>query len=201
MTELSIMTIRQKILKFIYPLFTRIRNLSGHKKILSNAHQKTPLQSFYALSADLTNGKTISFESLRGKKVLIVNTASDCGYTAQYEELQKLYRHSREDLEIIAFPANDFKEQEPGSDEEIEQFCKRNYGVGFPIARKSIVVRSEAQHKVFQWLTDPHLNGWNHKAPRWNFTKYLVNEEGVLTHCFDPSVSPVGEDMLAAVHG
>ena len=129
---------------------------------------------------------------------MIVNTASNCGYTNQYAELQKLYEHSREDLTIIAFPANDFKEQEKGSNEEIAQFCKINYGVSFPLAKKSSVVKGANQNKVFEWLTHKELNGWNDKQPSWNFSKYLIDEEGNLTHYFDPAVSPLSEQVVRA---
>ncbi len=158
-----------------------------------------PPVPFHSLSVTLNNGKELSFAKLKGKKVLLVNTASDCGYTHQYAELQKLYQHAKEDVEIIAFPANDFKEQEKGSDEEISRFCAVNYGVSFPIVKKAVVIKGAAQHPVYQWLTNPQLNGWNNKAPSWNFAKYLVNEEGILTHYFEPSVSPVGEDIRSAV--
>jgi glutathione peroxidase len=99
---------------------------------------------------------------------------------------------------IIGFPANDFKEQEKGSDEEISRFCAVNYGVSFPIAKKAVVAKGQEQHPVYQWLTNPAQNGWNSKAPSWNFAKYLVNEEGILTHYFEPAVSPVGEVMRRA---
>ena len=170
------------------------------EQILINEKQVAPPASFYSLAAVLTNGKELSFENLKGKKVLLVNTASDCGYTPQYTELQKLYQHSKEDLEIIAFPANDFKEQEKGSDTEIAAFCSRNYGVSFPIAKKAVVVKTTAQHPVFQWLSDKKLNGWNDKEPSWNFSKFLVNEEGVLTHYFEPAVSPMSDEVIRAVH-
>ena len=155
---------------------------------------------FYSLSVQLSNGKEFSFEALRGKKVLLVNTASDCGYTSQYLELQKLYQHSKEELEIIAFPANDFKEQEKGTDEEIAKFCTDNFSIRFLLAKKTRVIKGAQQNPVFQWLTKKENNGWNDQPPSWNFSKYLVNEEGVLTHYFDPGVSPVSEEMISAVH-
>lgn len=162
--------------------------------------QTAPPVSFYTLSVTLNNGKELLFENLKGKKVLLVNTASDCGYTPQYAELQKLYQHSKEDLEIIAFPANDFREQEKGSDEEIAKFCSINYGVSFPLAKKAVVVKNETQHPVFHWLTSKEKNGWNDRPPSWNFAKYLVNEEGVLTHCFEPALSPLSTEIIAAIH-
>ena len=100
---------------------------------------------------------------------------------------------------MIGFPANDFKEQEKGTDEEIMQFCKLNYGVTFPLMKKSVVIRSAGQNPVFQWLTDSAKNGWNNKYPSWNFSKYLVNENGILTNYFDPSVSPLGKEIREAI--
>ena len=149
----------------------------------------------------MINGEKFSFEKLKGKKVLLVNTASDCGFTNQYADLQKLYQHSKEDLEIIAFPANDFKEQEKGNNEEIEKFCVNNYFIRFKLAKKTSVIKTDLQNPVFQWLSRKENNGWNDRQPRWNFTKYLVNEEGMLTHYFEPSVSPVSEEVIVAIHG
>ena len=195
------MTVRQRILRIVYPFlihFTRL--LKRNTRVAENRNGVQPLESIYDLSVQLNNGAVLSLSTLRGKKILLVNTASDCGYTAQYADLQKLYQHAREDLTIIAFPANDFKAQEKGSDAEIAQFCSKNYGVSFPLAKKTTVVKNEAQHPVFQWLTNKELNGWNSQQPVWNFSKYLINEEGVLTHYFDPSVLPVSDEVLKAIN-
>jgi glutathione peroxidase len=194
------MTYRQKLLKAVYPAFMWITRLTGkNTEKLANAG-KTPVVSFYSLKAVLNNGDTLDFASLQGKKVLLVNTASDCGYTNQYEDLQALSEQYGQKLVVIGFPANDFKEQEKGSDEEIATFCKRNYGVSFPLVQKSVVVSSVNQHPVFQWLSDPAKNGWNNKMPSWNFSKYLVNEKGVLSHYFDPSVSPASDAVKTAIN-
>lgn len=195
------MTVRQRVLRVVYPFFIQLtRLLKRNTRVVENRRGIRPVESIYELSVHLNNGAILHLNTLRGKKILLVNTASDCGYTAQYAELQKLYHHAREDLAIIAFPANDFKKQERGSDEEIARFCSRNYGVSFPLARKTTVVRGEAQHPVFQWLTNKELNGWNNQQPVWNFSKYLVNEEGVLTHYFDPSVLPASDEVLKAIN-
>jgi glutathione peroxidase len=194
------MTIRQRLLKWVYPVLLSLRKLRSGKNILISPGDSIPTIPFYQLSVELINGKQFSFEELKGKKVLLVNTASDCGYTAQYAELQKLYQHSKEDLQIIAFPANDFKDQEQSDDHEIEQFCQKNYGVRFPLAKKTVVVDEAGQHPVFKWLTHKDQNGWNEKKPEWNFAKYLVNEEGRLTHYFAPEVSPLSTEIIRAVH-
>lgn len=156
-------------------------------------------RSVYDLSVILNNGDNLPLASLQGKKLLLVNTASNCGYTNQYADLQNLYEQYKDRLIIIGFPANDFHEQEKGNDEEIAQFCKVNFGVSFPLARKSVVVKSPEQNPVFAWLTHKAQNGWNEQEPSWNFSKYLVNERGVLTHYFDPSVSPLSEIVTSAV--
>ena len=147
----------------------------------------------------MNTGKELKFDSLKGKKILLVNTASDCGYTGQYDDLQKLYQDYSDRLMVIGFPANDFKQQEKGNDEEIAQFCKLNFGVTFPLAKKSPVIKGEDQQEVFRWLTDKTKNGWNNKQPSWNFSKYLVDEKGILTSYFDPAVSPLSEEVIGAV--
>jgi len=194
------MTGRQRILKLVYPLWIAITKLMGRNtKILANTKNMQPGQSIYDLNVQLNNGNSLPLQTYKGKKLMLVNTASNCGYTNQYEDLQKLYQQFSNNLEIIAFPANDFKEQEKGNDEEIAQFCKVNFGVTFPLAKKSVVVKSEAQNDIFKWLTNKNKNGWNDQPPSWNFSKYLLNEKGELTHYFDPSVSPLSEEVIKAV--
>ena len=135
-----------------------------------------PKVSFYSLKARANNGSEMDFEKFKGKKVLLVNTASDCGLTPQYEELQTLYEKYNDKLTVIGFPANDFKDQEKGSDKQIAEFCKINYGITFPLAQKSTVIKNETQNEVFRWLSDKNKNGWNYQAPTWNFSKYLEEE-------------------------
>jgi glutathione peroxidase len=194
------MTARQKIIRAIYPALMGLSRLfGGREKEKSNpAAIKAPL-SFYTLTAIGNDGKEMRFETWRGKKVLIVNTASDCGYTPQYKELQQLYEQYQDKLIILGFPANDFKEQEKGNDQEIAKFCQVNYGVRFPLAQKSSVIKSPRQNPVFSWLSDKKKNGWNNQQPTWNFSKYLVNENGVLTNYFDPAISPLSEQMINAI--
>ena len=195
------MSLRQQILKAVYPLFKSFNKISGKgTTILSNGNKTLPPFSFYDLSVVLNNGDTISMATLKGKKVLLVNTASDCGYTPQYTDLQRLYEEHKEHMQVIGFPANDFKEQEKGTDEEIAVFCKVNYGISFPITKKCSVIKGREQHEVFNWLTDKSKNGWNNKFPGWNFSKYLVNENGLLTNYFGPSVSPVSKEVQAAIN-
>lgn len=192
------MTYRQKVLKAVYPALMWFTKLTGAKsKKLSDSKQ--PAISFYSLQATANNGSAVDFQTFKGKKVLLVNTASDCGYTNQYDDLQKLSEQYKDKLVVLGFPANDFKEQEKGNDAEIAEFCRVNFGVTFPLMKKSVVVNSTEQNSVFQWLTDSTKNGWNKQPPTWNFSKYLVNEEGVLTNYFDPSVSPLSNDVKNAI--
>ena len=168
-------------------------------KVLSNDKTIASAQSLYNLSVPLNTGDTLRFDSLRGKKILIVNTASNCGYTNQYEDLEKLYEKFKGKLAVIGFPANDFKEQEKGTDVEIAQFCKANYGISFPLAKKSTVIKGGQQNEVFKWLTDKSRNGWNDQQPSWNFSKYLINEKGELVKYFDPAVSPLSDEVVKAI--
>jgi glutathione peroxidase len=192
------MTYRQKVLKTVYPALMWFAKLMGkNTKELSGTKQ--PPVSFYSLQTTLNNGDTLDFASLKGKKILLVNTASDCGYTNQYEDLQKLSEQYKDKLVVIGFPANDFKEQEKGTDEDIASFCKKNYGISFPLAKKTVVIKSAEQNTVFKWLTDSTKNGWNNKPPAWNFSKYLVNEEGVLTNYFGSSISPSSAEVASAI--
>lgn len=194
------MTNRQKILKAIYPLWMGFTKLIGkNTTMLTNDKQVQPPHSIYDLKIALNNGDTLPLSALKGKKLLLVNTASDCGYTNQYESLQQLHQQYKDKLIVIGFPANDFLEQEKGDDTTIAEFCKVNFGVSFPLAKKSTVIKSTDQQIVFKWLTHKEENGWNEQAPSWNFSKYLVNEQGMLTNYFDPSVSPLSKEVVKAI--
>lgn len=193
------MTYRQKILKAVYPALMWITQLTGKNSTKLANNDKAPPVSFYSLKGELNNGNTLDFSTLQGKKILLVNTASNCGYTNQYNDLQTLSERYADKLVVIGFPANDFKEQEKASDAAIAEFCKANFGISFPLMKKSVVIQSREQNPIFKWLTDSAQNGWNKKYPSWNFSKYLVNEKGVLTNYFDPSVSPLSGDVVKAV--
>lgn len=194
------MTYRQKVLKAIYPVWMWWAKLRGKNVTELKNEQKQPPVSFYTLKGILNNGDSLDFATLKGKKLMLVNTASDCGYTEQYEDLQKLYEQHKDKLLVIGFPANDFKQQEKGTDEEIAKFCKANFGVNFPLMKKSAVIKGESQNVVYRWLTDSTQNGWNNKPPSWNFCKYIINEEGVLTNYFGASISPMSKDVLEAIN-
>ena len=194
------MTLRQHGLKLIYPLiiqFNKRKNMNT--KILENTNNTKPKTSIYEIPFQLNNGKIETLSAYKNKKLLIINTASHCGYTNQYEDLEKLFEQSAGSLKLIAFPSNNFKEQEKGNDEEIAQFCKVNYGVTFPLAKKSVVIKSEEQNNIFKWLSNKDENGWLTQEPTWNFCKYLINEEGILTHFFEAAIEPLGEEITAAI--
>jgi len=183
------MNLKRKIITSLYPLQTKLSKLTGMGiNVFENKNNVNAPQSFYSLKATLNNGEEISFERFKNKKVLIVNLASLCGFTPQYEELQALYENA-ENLLILGFPANNFGEQEPGSDADIGNFCKLNYGVTFPLFKKADVKGNEKQ-PVYQWLSDKNKNGWNDEEPQWNFYKYLIDENGNLQSVSSSSVLP-----------
>jgi len=191
------MTWRQSIMKVIYPLIMLKGKLAGNEKsVKMNTNNVTPPVSFYSLKAIQNNGDTLDFATLKGKKVLIVNTASDCGYTGQYEQLEQLHKQYKDKLVVLGFPANDFKEQEKRDDAAIAEFCKVNYGVTFTLLKKSSVIVSADQNPVFHWLSNPAENGWSKYVPIWNFCKYLVDEEGKLQGFFTMEVSPLDSSIV-----
>jgi glutathione peroxidase len=141
-------------------------------------------------------GETFDFSSLEGKKVMIVNTASQCGLTPQYEKLQELYEtYKNSDFAIIGFPSNDFMGQEPGSNEDISRFCVKNYGVTFKMMGK-IIVKGEDKHDVYQFLTDKSWNQNMDSQVEWNFQKYLINEKGELEKVISPQTSPLDQEII-----
>ena len=194
------MTYRQSILKTIYPAIMWSSGKAGSKQVQVNNDLKNGTLEFYSLTTKDIAGNAFSFEQFKGKKVLIVNTASDCGYTGQYENLEKLSKQFAGRLVVVGFPANDFKNQETKDDQDIAAFCQKNYGVSFPLMSKSVVLKTKEQNPVYTWLTSSSLNGWCNQAPAWNFCKYLINEQGVLTHYFPMSVDPLDAKIIEAIN-
>lgn len=143
------------------------------------------------------SGDEFDFASLKGKKIMIVNTASECGLTPQYEQLQEIYdKFKDQNFVIVGFPANNFGGQEPGSDAEIATFCKKNYGVTFPMMSK-ISVKGADMHPVYQYLTQKSLNGLEDSEVAWNFQKYLIDETGNLAKVIPPKTLPTDESIVA----
>ena len=194
------MTGRQKVSKAVYPLLIWWANLKGLGTKKLYGENVVPVVSFYSLKDTLIDGRVYDFEQLKGKKVMLVNTASDCGYTSQYDALQKLSEEYKDKLVVIGFPANDFKEEEKGTDAEIAAFCKLNFRVTFPLMKKSSVKRGSDQNKVFQWLCNPEKNGWSSQVPSWNFCKYIVDEQGRLTNFFASTIEPFDKEIINALN-
>lgn len=154
--------------------------------------------NFYSINFKNILGEEKSFKEFSGKKILIVNVASYCGYTRQYKDLQKLQDSYADKLQVIAFPCNDFGSQEPGNNSQIAQFCESNYSIKFPVMSK-INIRKTPIHPVYKWLTNSDLNGWNNSKPKWNFYKYLIDEEGNLIKSFGSNTSPLSSEIIQSL--
>ncbi|BFG71440.1 glutathione peroxidase [Sediminibacterium sp. KACHI17] len=154
--------------------------------------------SIHSFKVKSIEGGTIDFAKFKGKKILVVNTASKCGYTPQYEALQKVYDEYKDKLVIVGFPANNFGGQEPGSDGEIQQFCKARFGVKFPLASK-VSVKGEDMAPIYQWLTSKAKNGVLDADIKWNFNKFLLDENGKMIAYFPSKVTPDSEEILKYV--
>lgn len=151
---------------------------------------------FYNLKAKDIDGQEFDFSALKGKKVMIVNTASKCGFTPQYEQLQELYeKYGDKDFVVLGFPANNFMGQEPGTLEEIKEFCSVKFGVTFPMMEK-ISVKGKDIHPVYQWLTEKEKNGVEDSKVKWNFQKYLINEKGELEKVYYSRTSPTDPQII-----
>jgi glutathione peroxidase len=152
-------------------------------------------KGFYDLSIKTLDGKsTIDFSLFKGKKVLLVNVASKCGYTPQYEGLEKLYEAYKGKLVILGLPCNQFLSQESGSADEIATFCKKNYGVTFLLTEK-ISVKGKEQHPVYQWLSNKENNGVKDVTVKWNFGKFLIDEKGKFIEYFPSGTEPLSEEI------
>ncbi|MFQ3575712.1 MAG: glutathione peroxidase [Cytophagales bacterium] len=154
--------------------------------------------SIYEIPLKTIDGKDFDLSTLKGKKILIVNTASQCGFTYQYDDLQKLHEKFGDKVAVLGFPANNFGGQEPGSNEQIQGFCKKNYGVTFQMFNK-VSVKGSDIHPLFKWLSTKEMNGWNDKTPSWNFCKYLVSENGELLKFYSSSVKPLDPEITNAI--
>ncbi len=152
--------------------------------------------NFHTLKAVDINGKPYDLAALKGHKVLVVNTASECGYTPQYEQLEELYRQFKDQgLVVIGFPSNDFGKQEPGDEQTIAAFCQKNYGVTFPLMSK-VHTKGELQSPVYAWLTQKKLNGVLDSEVKWNFQKYLIDEQGRLVAVYPSAQEPLSDAIL-----
>ena len=163
--------------------------MKSHTQIANNSIHQFKVEDLY--------GDPFDFSTLAGKKIMIVNTASKCGLTPQYEKLQAVYdKYKGQNFVIIGFPANNFMNQEPGTNEEIALFCKQNYGVTFPMMQK-ISVKGKDIHPVYQFLTSSNQNGVIDSEVSWNFQKYLLDEDGKLTKVIEPRVLPDADEIIS----
>lgn len=163
---------------------------------LSQAQAQDLPETIHGFQFTSLEGEKIDFSQYKGKKILIVNTASKCGFTPQYEGLEKLYQENKDNLVVVGFPANNFGQQEPGANEEIAAFCERNYGVSFPMSEK-ISVKGEDIAPIYQWLTQKKWNKVKDSEVKWNFQKYLIDENGKFVEVFESAVKPLSSELLS----
>jgi glutathione peroxidase len=152
-------------------------------------------KTIYSYKVEGLTGDEIDFSKFKGKKILVVNTASKCGFTPQYADLEKIYQDYKDKLVIVGFPANNFGQQEPGTNEDIHSFCEANYGVSFPMAAK-VSVKGEDIAPIFKFLTEKKLNGVKDTDIAWNFTKFLLDDKGKLINSFPSKVKPTDEAIV-----
>ncbi len=169
--------------------------------LLFSMIQLSAQNSFYDFTVKTIDGEDFSFSELKGKKVLVVNTASKCGFTKQYEQLEEIYKkYGNNDFIIIGFPANNFLNQEPGNNEEIKEFCTLNYGVTFPMMAK-ISVKGDDIAPLYKWLTQKDLNGVEDSKVKWNFQKYLIDEQGKLVKVIYSKTKPNDPEIVNWITG
>ena len=180
--------------------FRLIKMLFSDKKMVSVKPANVMAKgSFYDFRLKSLDGKeTIDFSKYKGKKVVVLNTASECGYTPQYADWQAFNKEHGDKIVVLGVPANNFGGQEPGTNKEIASFCQKNYGVTFQMLEKVSVVGSD-QHPLYKWLSKKDLNGWNDKEPTWNFCKYVINEKGEVSHFFASGVKPNSPEFKKAI--
>ena len=156
------------------------------------------MKSIHEFQFQGLKGGTVNFADFKGKKIMLVNVASACGLTPQYTQLQEMSEEFKDKIVIVGCPANNFGAQEPGSDEQIEEFCSLKYGVSFPMTTK-ISVKGDDMHELYQFATQKALNGLEDSEVKWNFQKYIFDEDGMLIKVIAPTVQPADEEVLAAL--
>ena len=171
------------------------------KKIMETKQAPAATETIYQFKVKDLYGKEFDFAALKGKKILIVNTASECGLTPQYKDLESIYeKYQDKNFVIVGFPANNFGSQEPGSNEQIAKFCEMNYGVKFPMMSK-ISVKGDDMDAVYKFLTQKSKNGLQDSSVEWNFQKYLINEQGELVKVLSPRVLPTDAAIVGWING
>ena len=170
-----------------------LQSCTNQKSEISKAKTNELMgKTIYDFKVESLDGKEINFADFKGKKILIVNTASECGFTPQYADLEKVYEEYKDKLVIVGFPANNFGGQEPGTNTEIGAFCQKNYGVTFPLAAK-VSVKGDDTAPIFKYLTEKELNGVKNTSILWNFTKFLIDENGKLVDSFVSTTKPTDQ--------
>lgn len=189
-------TTKLLIVIFIFVSYAVLSQAQAPKMVTDINLKQKQVNTIYQFVVFDINHKPFDFSKLKGKKVMIVNTASKCGYTPQYEELQKLYvKYKKNGLVIVGFPANNFRNQEPGTNAEIAEFCSVNFGVTFPMMEK-ISVKGDDMHPIYQYLTQKSKNGVEDSEVAWNFQKYLINRNGVLEKMIKHKTSPLDDEII-----
>lgn len=180
-------------------LSTLVKGIFSDKSEVAEAPVNAPApgKTLYDFTVNSIDGKPVSLSGFKGKKVVILNVASKCGFTPQYADWEKFYKEHGDKIVVLGFPANNFK-QETSSNQEIAQFCQKNYGVSFPMFEK-VSVAGDDQSPLYQWLSTKSMNGWNDKTPTWNFCKYVINEKGDLTHFFGSKIKPDDAEFRKAI--
>jgi glutathione peroxidase len=164
----------------------------------TSAPETTTAGTVYDYSVKTIDGKDVQLSQFKGKKLLIVNVASECGYTPQYKELEELHKKHGDKVTVLGFPANNFGGQEPGTNEQIATFCEKNFGVTFPMFEK-VSVKGDDTAPLYEFLADKTKNGAISDAPTWNFCKYLVDEQGHVVGFYPSKVKPMSDELLAAI--
>jgi len=189
--------------KHFFPVYGLFVFLSCHAQPSNPIPVKTikPMQSFYELEALSIDGKVVSMSEYKGKKIMVVNVASRCGYTSQYTDLQALYeKYKNNNFVILGFPCNQFMGQEPGTEAEIQAFCQKNYGVSFPLFSK-VEVKGNELHPIYRWLTQKSLNGIEDANVSWNFNKFLIDEEGRYVAHLESGAKPMDAEIVSWIEG
>ena len=183
------------LLMIFFAALPGCKEIKTRPEEIQTGQNQTAMKSIYDIKVKTIDGQETTLAQYKGKKMLIVNVASECGYTPQYADLQELYTAHGDKVALLGFPANNFGGQEPGSNAQIKDFCTKNFGVTFPMFEK-ISVKGSDMHELYQWLTSKDQNGWNEKAPNWNFCKYLISDDGKLLKFYSTAVNPMSEEIV-----
>ncbi|WP_160139873.1 glutathione peroxidase [Chryseobacterium sp. c4a] len=185
----------KNIFLLLLSLTAFLQSCTNQKSEISKAKTNELMgKTIYDFKVESLDGKEINFADFKGKKILIVNTASECGFTPQYADLEKVYEEYKDKLVVVGFPANNFGGQEPGTNTEIGKFCQKNYGVTFPMAAK-VSVKGDDTAPIFKYLTEQELNGVKNTTILWNFTKFLIDENGKLIDSYVSTTKPTSESI------